>query len=333
MAIAPKPTGYYQWENNPNDYYDLSIIVPVYNTANYLVKCLDSIVSQKSEYSYEIICIDDGSPDNSIDILNKYQKRYSFIKIIRQKNRGFSGARNRGIDEASGKYIMFVDSDDYLLDGIIQKLLNQAYQTKHDIISCGFVTFNEKGIIKNYIQATCNVDGYSHDYMKNYQSYFWGKVYRRDFWKNIRLPEGYYFEDMIVLHILSRKCCGYSNIEEALYAYRMNPKGITQTVNNDIKCIDQYWMVEYIEAEMERIGLNKDAEFYVGLLKELGPFLYNRTIGMKQEIRQLVFSAASDRVNSWNINGTLLCGSVKSLFDAFQRKDFYMWEIVSSTWY
>ncbi len=91
----------------------LSIIVPVYNTEEYLRMCLDSLLNQNFD-RYEIICINDGSKDNSLSVLLEYEKKNSKIRVVNQKNGGVCNARNKGIDVASGKWIWFVDSDDYI---------------------------------------------------------------------------------------------------------------------------------------------------------------------------------------------------------------------------
>lgn len=99
----------------------ISIIVPTYNAEKYLATCLDSILNQ-SYHDIEVICINDGSTDSSLNILRSYEKRDTRIKVIDQKNRGLSGARNTGIENSSGEFLTFVDSDDKLEDGAIDKL-------------------------------------------------------------------------------------------------------------------------------------------------------------------------------------------------------------------
>ena len=91
---------------------DLSIIVPVYNAEYYLRKCLNSIMSQQTSYSYEVICVNDGSKDNSISILEEFQQKFPNIVIFNQENAGISAARNKGIELANGKYLAFVDNDE-----------------------------------------------------------------------------------------------------------------------------------------------------------------------------------------------------------------------------
>lgn len=102
----------------------ISIIVPVYNVEKYLPQCLDSIIGQTYS-NIEIICVNDGSPDNSIDILTDYAHRDSRIKIVSQKNKGLSSARNTGLHYASGDYIMFVDSDDWIELDTCEKALQE----------------------------------------------------------------------------------------------------------------------------------------------------------------------------------------------------------------
>ena len=93
---------------------DLSIIVPVYNAEKFLKKCMDSIVEQETKYHFEVIAVNDGSTDKSIEILNDYKEKYDFIKVINQENGGAAKARNNGINNARGKYISFIDSDDFI---------------------------------------------------------------------------------------------------------------------------------------------------------------------------------------------------------------------------
>lgn len=118
---------------------DLSIIVPVYNIEEYLVCCIESLVKQNIE-RLEIILIDDGSTDNSPQITDSYARKYDFIEVIHQENRGLPGARNRGLEIASGEYIAFVDSDDWLTENTLGLLYKQAVGQQADIVM-GHTTF------------------------------------------------------------------------------------------------------------------------------------------------------------------------------------------------
>ena len=126
----------------------LSIIIPVYNVRYYLPICLNSILNQDVSFDYEIILIDDGSVDGSANICDDYSLNYSNIKVVHQANRGLGGARNRGINEATGKYIWFVDSDDEVCSGALLKLDRIFSCTNTDIISFPFLRSNGKNTCK-----------------------------------------------------------------------------------------------------------------------------------------------------------------------------------------
>lgn len=121
---------------------DLSIIVPVYNSEKFLNRCMDSIVNQKTQYRFEVIAVNDGSTDNSLEILKEYEKKYAFFKIINQSNGGISRARNTGINYAKGKYIGLIDNDDYIVEEYVESLLKRAYRNNADMVKCNHVNFS-----------------------------------------------------------------------------------------------------------------------------------------------------------------------------------------------
>ena len=102
---------------------DISVTVPVYNVEKYLERCLKSILNQTFKGDYEIICVDDGSTDNSGKILDKYSNKYPNLKVIHQENQGLSEARNTAMKYVTGKYTMFVDSDDFIAKKYFGKLI------------------------------------------------------------------------------------------------------------------------------------------------------------------------------------------------------------------
>ena len=116
----------------------ISVIVPVFNAEKYLKMCLNSLVSQTLK-NIEIICIDDGSTDNSLAILDKFKSKDDRIKIIKQKNYGVSMARNNGISEAQGEYIGFVDADDWVDKDFFEKLYNATQKYNADIATAGYL--------------------------------------------------------------------------------------------------------------------------------------------------------------------------------------------------
>lgn len=122
----------------------VSIVIPIYNAEKYLIRCIDSVINQ-TESEIEIILVDDGSKDESLNICKKFQTRDSRIKVIHQENAGVSAARNRGIEAANGKYIGFVDSDDWIEPMMYERLLDQAEKTNADIVMCDAMTVFSNG--------------------------------------------------------------------------------------------------------------------------------------------------------------------------------------------
>lgn len=130
---------------------DISVIIPVYNAAGFIGKCLDSIIAQKGNYSYEVILVDDGSIDNSIEVIKSYGN--DNFKIITQKNAGPSAARNRGVKEAKGKYLAFIDSDDKWYDSFFS--VTYDFLEKHEECIGVSVTQKHHTISRDIIIPTC----------------------------------------------------------------------------------------------------------------------------------------------------------------------------------
>lgn len=146
----------------------ISIIVPVYNVEKYLSRCIESLINQIYQ-NIEIICINDGSTDNSLQILENYTNKDNRIKVINQQNQGVSVARNIGLDNATGDYILFVDADDWLEISACETLTKQI-EADLDIIFFAYKR-NEKTIVKNY-----NFQGLNLDYAKKY---YWSEIYNK----------------------------------------------------------------------------------------------------------------------------------------------------------
>ena len=124
----------------------LSITLPTYNVSQYIVKCIRSIENQDiSKEEYELIFIDDESPDNSVEIIKEQQKIYPNIRLVSKKNGGASSARNYGIQYATGDYIWFFDPDDYIEHNVLKRLLDEAYDKKLDLLSFNIYSVFDNG--------------------------------------------------------------------------------------------------------------------------------------------------------------------------------------------
>ncbi|MCX8738336.1 glycosyltransferase [Gilliamella sp. B2824] len=165
----------------------LSIIIPCYNVENYIKDCLDSLISQ-SYVSKEVICIDDGSTDNTISILEKYASCYEFIKIYKQTNQGVSAARNKGIELATGEYILFIDSDDILNPDLLKYFeLSLKTNPQLELFYFDYSAFTDKNILKlqhiTGIETKTFESGISLlNYLlekKNYSGVVWRYIFKR----------------------------------------------------------------------------------------------------------------------------------------------------------
>ena len=180
----------------------VSIIVPVYNVEKYLKRCLDSLVNQTLK-DIEIICINDGSTDGSLTILNEYVRNDDRIVVINQENSGVSVARNNGIDVAKGEYVGFVDSDDWVSEDYFEKLYNFAIQNNAEIAVGSIIRlhkFNRRKFLtfdKAIVTSDINLKFELCDMPE--KSYVWNKIYKSSKLKEIGLKfeEGIVFEDCI----------------------------------------------------------------------------------------------------------------------------------------
>ena len=226
----------------------VSVIVPVYNVEKFLIESLTNLLNQTLD-DYEIICINDGSTDNSLELLNEFSSKNDNIKIINQKNCGCGCARNRGLKEASGEYIYFFDPDDLIEKYTLEKLYDNAIKNNSDMVLFKYgLIYDNKVDNSNskydfeYEYPEINFKDYSFTYkdIKHYvlNSVFapWLKLYKRTFlecYDDIKFPVNLAFDDVIfhVKSILRAKKISY--VPEILYHYRVNnPNSINNTSKN-----------------------------------------------------------------------------------------------------
>jgi len=192
----------------------ISIIVPVYKVEKYINKCVDSIINQTYK-NLEIILVDDGSPDNCPKICDEYAEKDDRVKVIHKKNGGLSEARNLGLEMAKGKYIGFVDSDDWIDYDMYEYLYNQLIINDCQVAVCGIYDVYEHDISKD---ANINKNFDEITILSNEQAVFecfndcninsfaWNKLYSKNVFENIRYPVGKRFEDMFVTHKIFSLC-------------------------------------------------------------------------------------------------------------------------------
>lgn len=212
----------------------VSVIVPVYNVEPYLRECLDSIITQ-SYTDLQIIIIDDGSTDGSAAICDAYAAKDTRIQVIHQENRGLSAARNRGIELASGRYLTFVDSDDYLLPDFVETLLNLCLEYDADM-SVSSYTILENGRFTPLKIRSFHPEPELFVGQQKMEAYLkhiklsvcaWGKLYAAELFRNIRYPEGKIHEDSAVFHLVVHAAKRIAYVSKHAYIYRLRPGSIT----------------------------------------------------------------------------------------------------------
>lgn len=311
-----------------NEHVDLSIIMPAYNVEEYIKEAIYSILNQKTKYSYELIIVNDGATDKTKEIIQSIES--DKIKYIEQKNQGLSGARNTGINNAVGKYITFMDSDDLLEDGSIEIMMDALINNKADIVVGSYAMFmdinhkqkclNEPKIIENNPgQAVCN------------HGYAWGKIFKREMLNNIRFPMGKWYEDTIICNVLFRMSCKMVVLSEIVYDYRINYGGISRTARGSIKSLDHYWVMEDAIKQAENNNIKNDKVLYNLAFGHLSSLLYRRVSNLDDKVIEDVFVLACELINNikpseYEVKGRIIN---KDIQDAFETYNYKLWKLAS----
>lgn len=298
---------------------DISVIIPCYNVAKYIRDCLNSILNQTFQGTLEVIIVNDGSTDNTLEIIEAMNLPKSW-KVINKANGGMSSARNAGIDIARGKYLMFVDSDDVLADDGITCLYDNATSQNADIVT-GHINrldnpnksmfqFNDKRIPLDRGQISLDVPGM-----------VMGSLFKRELWSGVRFPVGYLFEDTVILYLIAPRAVRYNVIDNCVYLYRSHKGGITKSRRNS-DAVDTLYVVSHLLniasqlnlkiETLNEISLRQLSRFVIERLAPFGDdnlmeaaFVYSRLVylryfpdGFKQS--QTFYEAAVNRSFSEN---------------------------------
>lgn len=247
----------------------VSVVIPVYNTELYLEQCLDSLINQTLQ-DIEIICINDGSTDGSLRILDRYKNQDKRIRVFNQENKGQSAARNLGINHAQGEYIGFLDSDDFAKPDMFEKLYGNAKSNDSDITMCSIDVFNEK--TKNFTEHDpyLSLDIFNKSYENRIFSHNdcsdflfricvtpWNKIYKREFIdKNkISFVEGVNFEDNVFCIDTLLKAEKITIIKEPLIVYRKESETSYSFGHNDYKKLDFFKITDLEEDVLKESGV------------------------------------------------------------------------------
>ena len=227
----------------------ISVIVPIYKVEDYLDACIGSIVAQTYPH-LEIILVDDGSPDGCGALCDEWAKRDDRIKVIHKPNGGLSDARNAGLEVASGDYIAFVDSDDWIEPGMYEQMLAALLQEDADICACR-ISSRYPDRRADWGCPEYRVTGPEQTYAMLYDDAAypvsaWNKLYRKELWKELRFPVGKICEDAFTTYRLIHSAKRIVQLPEALYCYRIRPESImTSRFSPRRMDEEEVWRVNY----------------------------------------------------------------------------------------
>ena len=271
----------------------VSIIVPVYKVEQYLDKCVESLTAQTYR-DLEIILVDDGSPDRCPELCDRWARRDPRVRVIHQKNEGVAMARNAGLDAASGEYIMFVDSDDYLPSDAVEVLLERLLADGSDLsvgrIANAFADGRTDGRVWDFLrdqcvtgeQLLCAMDG-REQYLVN----VYAKLYSRKALDGIRFPPMRSAEDLWVFPLISRKCKTVSMVDQLVYYYFQRSDSIVHT-KQDVQNLESVRASLHMVEIYQQMGQRECAARWFGIVIQYIQELRSRQPGV--ELAESIFS-------------------------------------------
>ena len=280
----------------------VSVIVPFFNSEGTLSRCIESLLKQ-SFTNFEIVLIDDGSTDDSAEIAKRFAAEDTRIKLLSQDNSGQAKARNAGIDAAEGRYICFVDSDDYVDYEYLSSALSALQKS-----GCEIVAFNFMKVVNGVSEPEFDTSGdVSFDrvhalaelnYHRRFDSSAGGKVFPRSYFENVRFPPGMKCEDAAIMHLLIAQCSSMLYISKPLYYYERNAGSTTRSERpsrdfvddalNAIRARRQYYLDNYPEL----IG-PMNIESLLSIIYAYGRFTILGGVFSRQETEQMLGEARS----------------------------------------
>lgn len=256
----------------------LSIIVPIYRVEAYLPKCVDSLLNQDlPRETYEIILVDDGSPDSCGAMCDEYASVYTNIKVVHRENGGLSAARNSGIGIAQGKYVQFVDSDDYIESNVLNALVEKMESDQLDVLRYSYRNVNEQyeafepnKVSKpfvDYRDEACDGLTFLTERL-GFGCYAWQFVVRRELLEDCLFKEGVYFEDTEWTPRMLLKAHCVSSADLMVYNYLLRKGSITQSVDEQKKrkvLNDLLLLIDSMKEQMQDVA---DKRWFEGMIAQ-----------------------------------------------------------------
>ncbi len=238
---------------------EISIIIPIYNAEKYLEECLDSVIKAMEGVRSEILLIDNNSTDKSLEIAQRYEKKHAkLIRVLHCNTRGASAARNLGVRSSKGKYIWFIDADDYIAEDAVKKLLKKAKETDADLVMMGAKKIYPDGFTLD-LKA---IDAKRPDYKSRFVRYGmgpWQVIIQRKWWleHEFSFREGIIHEDMELMSSLILYTNKFTSIDTTLYFYRQTPNSVLHRPSWDEHAYDIFPALEGLYARFKAIKAEK----------------------------------------------------------------------------
>lgn len=252
----------------------VSVIVPIYQVEKYIHRCVKSILNQTYR-NIEVILVDDGSPDGCPEICDEYEKLDSRVIVIHQKNQGLSAARNAGLDIANGKYIFFVDSDDYIDNNVIKKMVESAEQNNADLVICNYICVDNQGNecddthLKKLENAFITLEDILAQSAEAGGEVFivaWNKLYKKELWKCYRYPVGRIHEDEFAFHHIMLRCKTIVSTDYEGYYYVQREGSImsARSLKSQLDAMDAYIdRIDCLASDMKDFSQNLISQCYL----------------------------------------------------------------------
>ena len=291
----------------------LSICIPMYNVEKSIIILLHQIEKQKIHYSFEVILVDDGSTDSTAELVRAFIHGKQQYRMISQENGGLAAARNTAIENASGQYLTFIDSDDELCDDSIDPLLSAAVDSNADIVKGAYYLKRGNKLINRGIV----------------QGYAWGALFRSTLFERVRFPNGYWYEDMInsfLLIPLSRK-----TIEiDVPFIYHNDVEGSLSKVQlgaKNYKPLEQLYLVISLLKAYKELGISDKVYLQKRLLVECGVLMVIRTANLEADIRKQVFLACNRIFVENEVDPSIFSGKDQVMATAIINRDYSAWKM------
>lgn len=295
--------------------FDLSICIPAFNAEKSIFILLQQIENQKTNFKFEVIIVNDGSADQTGSIVEQFIEEKENYRLFHQKNAGLSAARNKAIDNSSGRYLTFIDSDDEVCDEFIENLMSAAVGQDADIARGQY----------------CSKHGENISLIGTASSFAWGKVYRASLFDRIRFPDGFWFEDMInsfLLTPLSRKTIDI-DLPVINHNYVEGSLSKVQLSSVNYKSLEQLYLVMSLIEDYRLLGLTDESYLHNRILHECSGLMVRRTQKLDEETKKQVFLACNRIFVENGIMAEEFTGVDRIFAEAILKKDYAAWKMAT----